>query len=94
MTTNEGYMSRQECSELRQACPVLDKVDGKHGLVDELEALRQVQVTDMANNMKAQHDLEVRLVRIEVIIPIATTILLKLVDWLPRLFATATAATK
>lgn len=87
-------MTRQECAELRQGCPVLDKVDGKHGMADQLTELQTAQDNDRAANVKAQHDLEIRLVRIEVLVPIATTILLKLVDWLPRLFSTAQAATK
>jgi hypothetical protein len=69
------YVTKDACEELRTACPVKDKVEGKDGLQDQF------------------HKLDLRLTRLEVLIPVATVILLKLLDWgLARLSAAAAQA--
>lgn len=80
------YVSRGECERLRQSCPIGDELDKPHGIADQVAALQDGLDAERKAAMKAQHALEVRLVRLEILIPIATTILLKLVDWLPKLF--------
>ena len=61
---NELYVTQQDCRERRDTCPTHVVVDGKHGLGDQMSILT-----------KEVHDLRNSIVRFEVIMGLAMTLI-------------------
>lgn len=60
----EAYVTQQDCRERRETCPTHVVVDGKHGLGDQ-----------MAELAKEVHGLHNSIVRFEVIMGLAMTVI-------------------
>lgn len=76
-------------SELQQTmesfcdnCVVRDQVRGAHGIMDRLDEIEKNQVK-----------LNVKLARLEWLVPIVTAALVALINWIPKIVATTAAAT-
>ena len=77
-------------SEIQQAmesfcdnCVVRDQVRGSHGIMDRLDEIEKQQVK-----------LNVKLARLEWLVPIVTAALVALINWIPKIVSTAAAAVR
>jgi hypothetical protein len=64
-------------------CVVRDQVRGSHGIMDRLNEIEKKQV-----------ELNVKLARLEWLVPIMTAALVALINWIPKIVATTAAAVR
>ena len=76
-------MTQQTLENFCDNCVVRDQVRGAHGIMDRLDAIE-----------KRQEELNVKLARLEWLVPIVTAALVALINWLPKIVTTAAATVR
>jgi hypothetical protein len=74
-------MSEADMKAYCDVCLVRDRVLGKDGIVDRLSKIEEKQV-----------ELNIKLTRLEWLVPVVTAALVALINWIPRIVDAARAA--
>lgn len=76
-------MSEAEMKAFCEGCIVRDQVRGSHGIMDRLDEIEKQQVK-----------LNVKVARLEWLVPIVTAALVALINWIPKIVSTTAAAVR
>ena len=75
--------TQQELQDFCDNCVVRDQVRGAHGIMERLDRIEE-----------EQRNLNVKLARLEWLVPIVTAALVALINWLPKIISVAAAGSR